>query len=63
MNQNENVAGGMLQFLDALRDSGAVNMFGAAPYLQEAFPELTRGQARKMLFHWMDTFSERRGEK
>jgi len=62
VNQNENVAGEMLQFLDALRDSGAVNRCGAAPHLQGAFPELKREQARDALVHWMDMFSERKGE-
>jgi len=61
--EDENVTEEILEFLDALRDSGAVNMFGTAPHLQGAFPELTRKQAHKVLFHWMDTFSERRGEK
>jgi len=43
-----------------LCESGAVNMFGAAPYLQEAFRELDEAQARQALVHWMNTFSERK---
>jgi len=48
-----------LDFLDALRESGVTNMFGAAPYLVDEFPELDIRQARKILMYWMDTFSSR----
>jgi hypothetical protein len=48
----------MFQFLDELRESGEVNMFGAAPYLQEAFL-IDRREARKVLTEWMETFEER----
>lgn len=47
-----------LEYLDDLRDSGTVNMFGARPYLQEAF-ELDRGMASKILSYWTETFEER----
>jgi len=42
-------------YLDHLRDSGVTNMFGAAAYLQEAFPELSfnRAQAVYILQQWM----------
>ncbi len=52
-----------LEFLDDLRESGVTNMFGATPYVQEAFPELRPGQARKVLTYWMETFSERQEAK
>lgn len=45
-------------YLDALREIGAVNMFGAGPYVQEAF-DLDRNQAKYLLKEWMRTFSER----
>jgi isocitrate dehydrogenase kinase/phosphatase len=45
-------------YLDALRDSGATNMFGAAPYLVEEFG-VTRHEAKNLLFTWMQTFAER----
>ncbi len=48
-----------LEFLDALRESGAINMFGATPYLQREFPELTTIEARDVLGYWMSSFSER----
>jgi hypothetical protein len=47
-----------LMYLDSLRESGAVNMFGAAPYLIARFPHLTRQQARAILRYWMKTFEE-----
>ena len=49
-----------LGYLDALRESGATNMFGAAPYLQEAF-DLSKKDARSVLGTWMETFAERHG--
>jgi hypothetical protein len=45
-------------FLDNVRESGKINMFGAAPVLQEVFG-LDRRDARDMLLEWMDTFAER----
>ncbi len=45
-------------FLDNVRESGSINMFGAAPVLQEVFG-LDRRDARDMLLEWMDTFAER----
>jgi len=50
-------------FLDSLRASGSVNMFGAGQYIEEAFG-LKKHEARKMLVVWMETFNDRvkRGE-
>ncbi len=48
-----------LDFLDSLRDSGVTNMFGARPYIQEVFPELSKKQTTKVLSYWMKTFSKR----
>ena len=45
-------------FLDALRDSGVTNMFGAVPYVQEAF-DCTRAEASAFLSEWMRTFATR----
>lgn len=47
-----------LQYLDALRESGATNMFGATPYLMRAFG-LSQPIAKKVLLYWMETFGER----
>lgn len=57
-----------LKFLDGLRESGAVNMFGAGQELDVEFPELSEGRtgrfhssnkARAVLDYWMETFEER----
>jgi len=41
------------RFLNELRDSGVTNMFGASPFLQQAFPGLTRNEAMEIVAHWM----------
>ena len=45
----------MFDFLDALRESGQTNMFGASPYLQKEFG-LSPSLAKKTLLKWMDGF-------
>ncbi len=42
------------KYLDNLRDSGITNMFGARPYLQEAFG-LDRHESQRVLMGWMKT--------
>jgi len=57
----------MLDYLDDLRESGETNMFGAGPYLDRKFPELSEGRkgfhssekSRTVLSYWMGSFSER----
>jgi hypothetical protein len=44
-------------YLVALRDSGATNMWGAAPYLEMQFG-ISRSEARKVLIAWIDSFSK-----
>lgn len=46
-------------FLDDLREIGITNMFGAVPYIQLEYPELTEQQAKQALLNWMNTFKER----
>jgi hypothetical protein len=50
----------VFSFLDALRESGATNMFGAAPYIQREFG-VDRTRARALLLEWMESFSSRKG--
>lgn len=45
------------QYLEELRQSGATNMFGAAPYLAKAYP-LALGEAIKILGSWMENYSQ-----
>lgn len=51
-------------YLEQLRQSGETNMYGAASYLQEAFPELRYApdKAREILIEWFASFG-RDGEK
>jgi hypothetical protein len=51
-----------LEYLDGLRESGVTNMYGAAPYLAEAFG-MKPTTARAVLSYWMQTFSERHKEE
>jgi hypothetical protein len=44
-------------YLEELRQSGVTNMFGASPYLQEAYG-LNRREASKVLVSWMENYNE-----
>lgn len=48
----------MLEYLDALRDSGITNMLGAGPYVETEFG-LTPDEAKKLLVNWTETHSAR----
>ena len=39
-------------FLNRLRESGATNMYGAAPYLEMEY-DMTRREAKQVLMDWM----------
>lgn len=43
------------KFLDALREKGSINMFGASPHLARKF-KLDAKQARNVTAAWMRTF-------
>jgi hypothetical protein len=45
-------------YLIRLRNSGATNMFGASPYLQRKFPELTHNEAIHVVGMWMNSFNK-----
>jgi len=51
-----------LKYLDDLRESGDTNMWGARPYLRQAFPELSKQEQGQLLSYWIDTFSIRHKE-
>ena len=59
MKRPEFVTEAHLEFLDDLRESGATNMFGASPYIETAFPDLTGKEVKDLLLYWMDSFGER----
>jgi len=44
-----------LTCLDVLRETGAINMFGAAPHIVGAYG-LSNTEARQILKYWMETF-------
>ena len=48
----------VFEFLDELGESGVTNMYGASPYIREAF-DVTRYEANRLLAKWMETYSER----
>ena len=48
-------------YLDTVRESGAVNMFGAAPLISETFG-VNKEEARNYLKNWMNTFDQRNSE-
>ena len=51
----DELKGRVFVFLLKLRDSGVVNMFGAAPYLEEEF-DFDREEANDWLAKWMRSF-------
>jgi hypothetical protein len=44
--------------LERIRKSGITNMFGAAPYLRELCPELSRVESNEVLANWMNNYDE-----
>jgi hypothetical protein len=44
-------------YLVALRDSGVVNMWGAAPYLQDYF-DIPHKDAKDILVQWIESFEK-----
>lgn len=45
------------EYLDDLRESGEINMLGAAPYLATAFG-LSKAEAREIHANWMQDFGK-----
>ena len=46
------------EYLDRLRESGVVNMFGAGEYVETEF-DVTKQEAKEIVLDWMRTFTER----
>ena len=44
-----------IDYLNALRESGITNMYGAGEYLMDTF-DLPKVEARKILANWMSNF-------
>jgi hypothetical protein len=47
---------GYYNALEVIRKSGVTNMFGAAPYLREVFPELSHMESNEILCNWMENY-------
>ena len=47
----------VMEYLNFLRNTGATNMFGAAPYVQEEFG-IDKNEARRLVSLWMSNFNE-----
>ena len=45
----------MFEYLDTLSETGVTNMFGASPYLQQAFG-IERREAKTILLEWMKNY-------
>ena len=56
--RSEIVSDEHLTFLDALRESGVTNMFGAGSYVEREFG-LTRHEAKEVVLYWMQSFEDR----
>jgi hypothetical protein len=48
----------MFDLLDALRQSGEINMFGSGIYLEQAYG-LNKRESKEVVLEWMRTFGER----
>jgi len=44
-------------FLDELRESGSINMWGAGKVVEEAF-DITKKEAQTMTIHWMKNYGK-----
>ena len=54
---NENKTATMFRFLNQLRESGSINMFGASPVLAESFG-ISSKEAREVFVHWIAWVSQ-----
>tara|TARA_B110000037_G_C17062878_1_gene482632 strand:- start:339 stop:506 length:168 start_codon:yes stop_codon:yes gene_type:complete len=45
------------EYLETLRESGLINMYGSGPYLQEEF-DITKKQARELFLAWVDSYGK-----
>ena len=45
------------KILEGIRRTGVVNMFGAAPYLKEFCPELSKDDASGILCNWIQNYN------
>lgn len=48
----------VFKFLFKLKRSGITNLWGINPYILNAFPELTKKEAKKLHSYWLKNFKE-----
>jgi hypothetical protein len=46
------------KFLEALRRSGVVNMFGSGPYMEDRFPDLSKDEISAIFCSWASNYVE-----
>lgn len=46
------------QTLEAIRQAGICNMWGASSYLKEFYPELSKEQSQEILCNWIHNYNE-----
>ena len=49
----------VFDYLNALRDSGIVHMFGSVPYVRRIF-DVSQADGVKLVAEWMESFKEKR---
>ena len=49
----------VFDYLNALRDSGITNMFGAVPYVRRVFG-VSQAEGVNLLVEWMESYKEKR---
>jgi len=54
---SKNLERQIIAFLEELRESGRINMYGAVPYIVEEF-NISESDARKVLLRWMDYYNK-----
>jgi hypothetical protein len=59
---NEDEISEYFDYLEALRQSGETNMFGAGPYLMEEFG-VSRKESHEILERWMGSYDKKEEEK
>ena len=60
---NAKIEKAVFEFLDDLRESGITNMFGATPYIEQVFEDLSKKDSVNLLAKWIETFGERMDAK
>jgi hypothetical protein len=55
--QYDEIKEDVFEYLEELRESGEINMFGAISYIEETF-EISRDMSRKFLVDWMESYND-----